>query len=193
MKKFLITSLCALLGSLAVFAQVPTTPSVPSVNKGKYTDYTIQESGFWWGGELLGGVLANELSVYGPIQAQVIAGYRFNEFFQLGGGVGVRYYINNLYRKSRSGIAVPLFLDLRGLMISGEYRSVVPCWSLDVGYTFNDGVMFSPMIGLRFGDEERHHFILGIAYMGQHSVFNVEGILLKGFLHGAMLKLAYEF
>jgi len=193
MKKLLLTSLCALLGSLALFAQVPTVPSEPSVHKRNYTDFTIQERGFWWGGEVLGGVLANQLSVYGPIQAQVLAGYRFNEFFQLGGGVGVRYYINNTYRASRSGVAVPLFLDLRGVMISGDSRFVVPCWSLDVGYAFNDGVMFSPMIGLRFGDEVRHHFILGIAYVGQESLFNVEGIMLRGFLHGALLKLAYEF
>lgn len=192
MKKLLITSLCALLGSLAVFAQVPTIPSAPSVNKGKYTDYTIQERGFWWGGELLGGALANE-TVYAPIQAQVIAGYRFNEFFQLGGGVGVRYYFNNTYRASRSGVAVPLFLDLRGVIISGDSRFVVPCWSMDVGYVFNDGIMFSPMIGLRFGDEERHHFILGIAYMGQHTTFSFDDYKIKGFLHGAMLKLAYEF
>ena len=190
MKRILLASLCALLGSLTLFARVQSAPPYSFDN---YSDDSIQEKGFWWGAELLGGVLANDLSVYGPLQAQLVAGYRFGDLFQIGGGAGVRYYVNNPYRASRSGIAVPLFLDLRGLMISGESRMVVPCWSLDVGYTFFDGFMFSPLIGLRIGDDERHHFIAGISYLGQLTKLKVEGIDMDGFLNGLMIKLAYEF
>lgn len=199
MKKLLLSSLCALAASLTLMAQVPTVPSAPNVNKGKYTDYTIQEKGFWWGGELLTGVLASPRSVYGPLQAQVVAGYRFNEFFQLGGGVGIRYYLNNNpYRANKSGVAIPLFVDLRGLIISGQSRTVVPCWSADLGFTVFDGFMFSPMIGLRIGSGERHHFIAGIAYLGQQTILDVEGFgdpldFRYGFMNGVMLKLAYEF
>lgn len=188
MKKILLSSLCALLGSLAVFAGGRTAPSYFLD-----ADDNFEDRGFWWGGEVLAGAIANELAVYAPIQAQVIAGYRFNEFFQIGAGVGVRYYATNAYRASRSGIAIPLFLDLRGAILSGDSRFVVPCWSLDFGYTFYDGLMLSPMIGLRLGESERHHFIVGIAYLGQRSNFNVEGIALNGILHGAVLKLAYQF
>lgn len=197
MKKIILTSICALLGSVALFAQVPTVPQAPNVNRNsKYTDYTIQEKGFWWGGEVLSGVLAHPRGIYGPLQAQLVAGYRFNEFFQLGAGVGVRYYLNSDgARYSRSNVSVPIFLDLRGLIISGESRTVVPCWSMDLGWAIGDGFMASPMIGLRIGSGIRHHFIVGIAYLGQQTkLYNdLRTDFHFGFMNGAMLKLAYEF
>ena len=197
MKKVILTSLCVLLGSLSLLAQVPTVPQAPNVHKkSNYTDCTLQENGFWWGGEVLGGVLAHSRSLYGPLQAQVVAGYRFNEFIQIGGGVGVRYYLNDdRYRFSKSRVSVPIFVDARGLIISGQSRTVVPCWSMDLGWAIGDGFMASPMIGLRIGSGIRHHFIVGLAYLGQQTWLydDYYDVARVGFMNGVMLKLAYEF
>lgn len=199
MKKLLLSSLCALAASLTLMAQVPTVPSAPNVNKGKYTDYTIQEKGFWWGGELLTGVLFSpwsySKSIYAPLQAQVVLGYRFNEFIQIGGGIGFRYYFNDdiAHDGFNTSIGIPLFVDARGLIISGQSRTVVPCWSFDLGYTIGDGMMASPMIGLRFGSGERHHFIAGLAYLAQMALVETDFGPYNRMMHGITLKLAYEF
>jgi hypothetical protein len=58
---------------------------------------------------------------------------------------------------------MPVFVDLRGNLGSQEVRNCVPYWSMDFGAIVNDGVFFSPTIGLRFG-EKRNSWLLGLSY-----------------------------
>lgn len=105
-----------------------------------------------------------------PVQFSVVNGIRFSEFFQLGVGVGVRYYIGN--RRSGARLpdcpwAFPLYADLRGNFISHQGRNLVPYWSLDAGYTFSDdNFYFSPTIGISIGGK-RNNVLVGLYYMGQ--------------------------
>ena len=214
MKKSFITLVGLVLGTFALFAQeqVPLPPAAP---KSPYKDYTIQKSGFWWGGEVISGAALNfdpadNIKPVVPLQADVVLGYRFNEFIQVGGGFGFRYYFMNPNARAEyivkdnkdktiAPFSVPIFVDARGVMISGRSRDIVPCWSFDVGYAINDGFMVAPMVGLRFGYNERHHFILGLTYMAQQTILKHEPVQREdaswkpGFLHILGLKLAYEF
>ena len=173
MKRFLTTAVVALMG-LTVWAQVPTVPTVPS---SPYRDPAKSESGFWWGAGLSLGISAHHShgivgTVY-PFEGSAVAGWRFSDFLQAGLGFGVRYYGNNdaaRWQEDGEGgfedypWAFPIFADLRGALLSGHSRDIVPAWNLEAGYAINDGLFVSPMIGLRalVGDGVRHHVTFGI-------------------------------
>lgn len=98
--------------------------------------------------------------------------------------------------------AFPVYLDLRGNFLSSKSRRVVPYWSLDAGYTINDGVFVSPTLGLRIGDRTRHHFLIGVNYLGQDADLKAPSLdsrpgLGDGherrFIHALRLKLGYQF
>ncbi len=205
------------MGSSAV--TVPETPKRP-----KYKDYETAEKGYWtavefWGG---GAVDFGGKPNMCNIDIHWINGYRFNEWIRIGVGLGFRYYLgdldykigDNTYPEPISGKygwekpgkqnetqggsqwALPLYLDLRGNIMSMATRLCVPYWSFDAGYTFSgkfvnqsdyvenatpganpekeidgkiqqgQGFFFSPTLGVKIMGP-RHSLLIGISYMGQ--------------------------
>lgn len=145
------------------------SPNLPSEkNTNSYKDYSFYDKGFWCAVELQGGYSCNIDSYNVALsELDIVGGYRFNEYFRAGLGLGVRYYFNNeKVRYSDIKWAFPIFANVRGNIISGESRTVVPYYSVDLGGTIRDGFMFRPTIGLRIG-ESRSAFLVGLSYMGQ--------------------------
>lgn len=198
---------------------------VPEAPRSRFRDPAIRTRGFWAGIELSGGasVSPDYNSLY-PVELALIPGYRFSEFFAVGVGFGFRYYFRNanmrydrefaqsfvagiepgktLLRDDNYAWAFPIYLDLRGNFLSSKSRRVVPYWSLDAGYTINDGVFVSPTLGLRIGDRWRHHFLIGISYLGQDADLKAPALdsrpgLGDGherrFIHALRLRLGYQF
>lgn len=132
------------------------------------SNYLQYSEGFFMAVEASGGYSLNiNRPNFGYAELDVVGGYRFSEYLRAGIGLGGRYYANNVdARNTSSRWGLPLFLNLRGNFIPGEYRDVVPFWSADIGTTFPDGVMFRPSIGIRVG-QERSAFILSVGYLGQ--------------------------
>ena len=160
---------------------VPQDPYAP---KSPYKDYTGVKSGFWWGAGVSVGVgipYQEALRACAPVEADFALGYRLNEFFQIGVGFGYRYYIKGENYKYRDkdmysgfkNMSLPLFGTVSGSMMPGRSRNVVPCWEVEGGYAFGEGYkvggFFSPSIGLKFGPLERHHFVLTLGYLLQHT------------------------
>ena len=206
MKRILILAVAA----LAVLTAQAQTPSVPTVPSSPYQDAGRNESGFWWGADLSAGISAHHShgvvgTVY-PLEADGIVGWRFNDFFQAGVGFGVRYYAENkVARWQEDGdgnfedypVAFPLFAGLRGAFVSGHSRDIVPCWNAEVGYTVNDGIFFSPNIGLRIllGDGIRHHAVVSAGWLFQQTELvadNADGHK-GGMLHAFRIKVGYQF
>ena len=112
-------------------------------------------------------------------RADFILGYRTGEFFKLGPGVSPGIIAGSFN--------MPVYLDLRGNIISQESRMVVPYWSLDAGYTFGQiykGLYASPTVGVRVG-MPRNDFIAGLSYILQF----VPGSA----LHAVGLRIGFEF
>ncbi len=145
------------------------SPKLPQgKNNNAYVEYSSYEQGFWYAVELQSGYSCN-INKYNVamVELNIVGGYRFNEFFRAGLGIGGRYYINNeKVRYSDINWAMPIYLNVRGNIIPSESRTVVPYYSFDIGGTVRDGFMFRPTIGVRFG-EPRSAFLLGLSYMGQ--------------------------
>ena len=145
------------IGSSAV--TVPETPKRP-----KYKDYETAEKGYWTAVEFWGGGAVDFGGKPNMCNVDIhwINGYRFNEWIRVGVGLGFRYYLGDLNYKS-GGVdypepisskyswtnpnnqketqggnqwAIPLYLDLRGNIMSMATRLCVPYWSFDAGYTF---------------------------------------------------------
>lgn len=126
------------------------------------------DKGFWISGQLQG---AYSLMLRGNnipmIELDVTGGYRFNEYLRTGIGFGVRYYIDNRkMRKSDVALSMPIYANIRGNIIHGGYRTVVPYYSLDIGGAVRDGFLWRPTIGIRVG-QERSAFLAGLVYTGQ--------------------------
>ena len=146
---------------------------VPEAPRSRFRDPARRTRGFWAGIELSGGAsVSPDFNSMYPVELAVIPGYRFSEFFAAGVGFGFRYYFRNanmrydrefgyapgsgesgkvLLSDDNYAWAFPLYLDLRGNFLSSKSRRAVPYWSLDAGYTINDGVFVSPTLGLRIG------------------------------------------
>ena len=160
-------------------------------NRVAYKDYTLQNAGYWIAVEAYGGSMANfnkrNLQFAG---IGVVNGYRFNEFLRLGLGLGIKYYLNSKdVRSSSINCSIPIYLDIRGDIISQESRTIVPFWSCDIGGEIHDGFFFSPTLGLRYG-EKRNSTIFGIGF--SYNQLNT----LKKDKEGRLLlfaKIGYEF
>lgn len=158
----------------------------------KFTDYTKLNSGFFCVAQVSTAYTLNPSPrSFGFSDVSGIAGYRFNQYLRAGVGIGARYYYSvGDYRNMSHKFGLPLFLDLRGNFIPDAYRDVVPFWSIDLGATFPDGVMFRPSVGIRVG-EPRSAFVLSLGYVGQKiRTFSGEK---KDFTSGISLSLGYEF
>ena len=177
MRKLLLTIGFALMLIPAAAQQEHTGYRLPDEPKrAKYVDYPSLNTGFWFAVQATPAFATEEGFIF---QADVVAGYRGGEFFRFGPGVSARF--------APSGFALPVYLDLRGNIISQESRMVVPYWSLDAGYTFATdykGIYASPTVGIRVG-MPRNDFIAGFTY-----------ILQLGFedpVHAVGLRLGFEF
>lgn len=175
------------------YGEKPTIPT--EYEPGRYVDYTEFTQGFWCSVELQGAYSCHiENNNGGLTELDIVGGYRFNEYFRLGFGLGARYYFNNeKIRHSDIEWSFPIFLNARGNIIPAEHRSIVPYYSVDLGGTIRDGVMFRPTIGVRFG-EPRSAFLVGITYLGQSLKAPIEvGKYERDYTSFVGLKLGYEF
>jgi hypothetical protein len=141
--------------------RLPQRPNRPA-----YHYHTQSDNGFWCAIEAQGGssvIFDKKNAVRAGVS--VLGGYMVNEFFKLGLGLGGSCYLthNDVLRDNDVAWTVPVFVDLRGNFGSQEVRNCVPYWSMDFGAVVNDGVFFSPTIGLRFG-EKRNSWLLGLNY-----------------------------
>lgn len=202
MKKFFLISAMLLCGFSFLKAQnLPEGVIMPDRPKTKaYVDYSWKESGFWAGLDLASGASVNVDPKYATAvttDIHAVAGYRFNSFIMIGAGVGAKIYApsgNRVDAKYPGNIvSIPVFFNARGVMIDPRSRVTLPCWSLDLGYSFFDGIYVSPMLGVRVGGGERHHFIAGLAYVLQGADLRFGDAYQKGYLHSIQLKLAYQF
>lgn len=177
MKKTVIIFALSCIISLPISAREDSITLPEKPKRPEYVDYSSLEKGFF-GAVQLSPTLAmdkddNKTAIY---QVDLIAGYRFGEFFRLGAGVSPRIgEMKNL----------PIYVDLRGNFISQRSRMCVPYWSIDAGYTLNQGMYLAPTAGIRVGGL-RHDFVLGIGYTFQ-------GVQEASDLNCAVLRLGYEF
>ena len=189
MKKIVLLGLLFVTSAIT-YAQerVIRMPESPVKN---YNIAEADEGSFWCAIELGGGSTAMEnkhnVAILGTTYT---CGYRFNQYLKVGPGLGVIYYpSNNDVRDTQNHLALPLFLNIRGNILSEEIRYTVPYWSVNVGSAIPDGFFFSPTIGLRIG-ERRNAFLVGVSYTLRH---------LKAYpectenYSGILLKLGYEF
>ena len=94
----------------------------------------------------------------------VTGGYRLNEYLRAGVGFGGRAYLHNAdVRDSDNKFVMPLFVNVRGNIVSASERDGVPFWSLNVGGITSEGFFASPTIGYSFGGL-RNNFQIGISY-----------------------------
>ncbi len=199
---------------------MPKNPKRP-----KYQDYEDTERGYWCAVEIWGGgaVDFGGKPNMCNIDLHFINGFRINEWIRLGVGLGFRYYLGDLTYKTNGNTydepisskyrwtdpnnpkesvggnqwAIPLYLDLRGNIMSMATRRCVPYWSFDVGYTFTGKFVNqadyvndqTPVVADPYKDIDgkkvqgqglffaptlgikilgpRHTLLLGLSYMGQ--------------------------
>ena len=213
--KTIITTICAVVISTAAMAQYNapgyndrnvTMPTENSKNNKKndpaQREYSQYGSGFWFSAEAGGGYSLNTakgLNNTAFAEVDLYGGYRFNEHFKAGLGLGGRYYFNpEILRRTSHNWAMPIMLNFRGNLIPQDYRTVVPFYSVDFGVSVTDAFMFRPTIGIRCG-EPRSAFRLGVSYMLQ----NMRGWKLDSYtsvyeastrsVSFVALKIGYEF
>lgn len=145
-----------------------TLPEVP--NRGKYVDYSVKQKGWWCAAQLSGALATTGDNLYaGVFQLDFVNGYRFSEYFKVGVGFSPRIYAaGNDFplddNKLLFGIySLPVYVDFRGNFISQEDTMFAPYWNIDLGYAINEGLYFSPCVGLKFCGI-RHNFLVGINY-----------------------------
>lgn len=168
-------------------------PKDAAKSTASYTDYGDMDSGFWFSTEIGEALSCNiKGGNYTFTELDAIGGYRFNEFLRLGIGIGARYYNNNGHRFSSISWGMPIYGTVRGNIIPGEYRNVVPYYSVDMGASIRDGFMFRPGIGMRIG-QKRNAFIASLSYLGQNIISTENNARKNKFTSFVMLRIGYEF
>ena len=175
----LIAILAFGLMMIPALAQNHTGYNLPEEPKrAKYIDFPSQDKGLWFAAQVtpaIGFDRARGLWAY----ADLIAGYRTGEFFKV--GLGISPGFNQV-----SGFTLPVYVDLRGNIISQESRMAVPYWNVDLGWAFHTaGVYFSPTVGARIG-MPRNNLLLGLTYIMQHSIYS-------GVFSAVGVRIGYEF
>lgn len=185
MKKLFI-ALCLTLMALPVVAQ-----------EGIKVDNSSIDKGFWFAVEAAGmPAFANNGTNAVYTQADVIIGYRFDQFFRVGVGASPRYLFSstkvssgNFFPPAKwNNFDLPVYLDLRGNFVSQESKKVVPYWSVDLGYEIGHGVYGSPTVGLRFGGL-RNDFLVGVTYSFNYTKGSFQDFM----VHAVGLKVGFEF
>lgn len=153
----------------SVSAQEEREINLPPVGKDNdLTRYSDNQTGFWMAAQAEAGYSLFLNKANRPYtEINVTGGYRFNEFLRVGVGFGGRYYIDgHRIRHDRHDWSIPLFFNVRGNIIPGGYRDVVPYYSVDLGGAIRDGFLWRPTIGIRVG-QPRSAFLAGLTYTGQ--------------------------
>lgn len=176
MRKLIALAATVLL-AVPVLAQNHTGYALPEEPKrARYIDFPSQDQGLWFAAQVSPAIFLHEGFNIG---ADLIAGYRLGEFFRVGAGISPGV-LGGVFR-------MPVYLDLRGNIISQESRMAVPYWNLDAGYSVSsvyNGLYVSPTVGVRVG-MPRNDLIAGVTYMLQ--------LVPGSALHGIGLRLGYEF
>lgn len=124
------------------------------------------KKGYFGGFEIGTGVTFNDMA--GPFRQKfsIINGFRFNPYFSLGAGIGIRIYTGET-------ALLPLFLHLRTRFLD---KSASPYFSLDIGYSFNTsqrnyhyyyyrgGALISPTFGISKKLKNKLMLNLGLNY-----------------------------
>lgn len=117
------------------------------------------------------------------LKLNIINGYQINDYFTVGIGTGLRYYID------AEEALIPLFGDFKAnYMISDKVTRYV---SLGIGYTFNAtesfhgvGLFLSPSIGLSYKVSDRNAVNVSLGYEVQK--FDLADELVKSINAGAL-------
>lgn len=187
MKK-IVAIVCTLGIAYTTFAQSRTIimPEEPVPQK----NIAEMDKGYWCAGEVLGGYTMQSDN-FGMVGATFTNGYRFNQYIKVGAGLGVLYYPKaDDIRRKKSQVALPLFVNARGNMLSDATRRTVPFWSLNAGWAFPDGAFVTPTVGLRIG-EKRSAFLVGVSYTLRH--IETKKTIDTDLYSGVFLKFGYEF
>lgn len=193
MKK--IVSAIIILFSVAAFTyaqeRVITMPEKP--NRGKYVDFSVKQTGWWCAAQLSGAFASGKDGRALMTQVDLINGYRFSEFLKVGIGLSPRIYPYTYRMEMNDGMtfgiySLPIYLDVRGNIISQEDTMFAPYWNFDLGYSINEGVYVAPSLGVKFGGI-RHNFITAIFYNLQgHRYLDSNQVL-----HAIGVRIGYEF
>jgi len=177
----------ALAGTVLAQERVIRMPEAPAAK----LNIAEADNGFWCVIEAGGGsTLMEGWRNVAMLGLSYTGGYRLNQYLKVGAGLGILYYPNgeNVRSTSRK-LAMPIFLNLRGNILSDEYRQTVPFWSVNVGTTMPDGFFMTPSVGLRFG-EKRNAFLVSLGYTLRH----LKTVSAHGSNYsGALVKIGYEF
>lgn len=157
---------------------------MPKTPKSPYRDFTDADRGLWLAADAAFSLIGNTNLAY-PMGLDIIGGYRFSEFIRIGLGVGVRGNIGYNQIDGLNRVSVPIFLSLRGNILTQKPRMCVPYWNYDAGYiVLSNAIFYDAGIGLKVG-EKRNNFTVSLNYLGM-----VVGGL---YTNGTCLKLGYEF
>ncbi|MCM1290422.1 MAG: hypothetical protein NC207_00625 [Bacteroides sp.] len=190
-----LTAIFLMTVPVVAFSQQKQIKMPTEHNEGvRYSDYTTYERGFFCAAEAGAAYMIE--SVQKPVISEIdfVGGYRYNEFFRAGIGIGVRHFAEaGKVRHAPGRFGMPLYLDIRGNFIPTAYRDVVPYYSFDIGTSFPDGMMIRPGVGLRIG-QDRSAFLVSLSYLGQDiRTINSDGKIDRKFMSGISLKVGYEF
>lgn len=172
MKKILSLLVLVLVTMSSVEAQqrdvrMPNRPNTRR-NVHNYQHIGSMEQGFWCALEAEFGTSAMPQSRnMQDVGLQFIGGYRISEMLRFGLGIGFRNYVNDPGVRYRDDAwSFPIFVNLRGNIVTQEVYHAVPFWSVSAGAAVRDGLMFEPKIGVRFGTP-RNAFTLALGYRYQ--------------------------
>ncbi|TFH05256.1 MAG: hypothetical protein E4H06_01680 [Methanosarcina sp.] len=123
--------------------------------------YSYKKSGYLGIVEL--GYAFGIKKAYDFLNFNVINGYKFNHYFSLGFGTGLKYYFES------SALAIPLFADFRGYLLDGN---ITPYIELGIGYSFlvhpdagRLGFLLNPSVGGSFKVGNKTALNLSVGYL----------------------------
>ena len=179
MRKLIAIAAFALM-MVPALAQNHTDYTLPETPKrAQYVDYPSLDKGFWFAVQATPALFMADGVQMIHAQADLIAGYRFGEFFKVGAGISPGLFW-------MAAFSMPVYLDVRGNIISQESRMAVPYWSFDAGYNVGqpNGFYASPTVGVRVG-MPRNNFSAGATSILQTGGGTV--------MNGIGIRLGYEF
>ncbi len=176
-----------------IFAQSENDIIMPNSPKTNNSEVNIAEldKGYWCSIEAGGGCTTMQgMKNVAMTEFTFTNGYRFSQYLKLGIGFGGLWYINNSnVRKDNRSLAMPIFCNIRGNILSDNTRMTVPYWSLNIGSTIGDAFFMTPTIGIKIG-EKRSAWLVGIGYSLRD--LQITNGQYKSY-HSAFLRVGYEY
>ena len=117
------------------------------------------------------------------VNVNFINGYKVNQYYSLGIGVGINYYFNAVteFFSDNNSILVPVFFAFRAKFSNNK---ISPYLSFDVGYSFEAkdnfkpfGVLLSPTIGASYKISNRLDLLAGISYLMQRYSYTYTDVI----------------